>query len=117
MKGNQTLKFDRKLCVLEMLRPLVILTIRPNMVRNKDMEVFVDNSGAVNIYAKGYSSTCLYSYTVAMAINEVAKGLNCNIQLTKVARWSDAISKADVGTMHSLMPGLNDAPCWVPRTE
>ena len=121
--NSDGVKFDRKLCVLEMLGPLVILTIRPNMVRNKDMEVFVDNSGAVNIYAKGYSSTCVYSYTVAMAINEVAKGLNCNIQLTKVARCSDdftvvadAISKADFGTMNRLMPGLNDAPCWVPRT-
>ena len=56
-----------------MLGPLFIITIKPDMVRNKDLEVFVDNSGAVKIFAKGYSSGRVYSYTVAMAINDVAK--------------------------------------------
>ena len=82
-------KFDRKLCVLEMLGPLAVLTKKPNMLRNKDLEVFVDNSGAVSILAKGYSSTCLYLYTVAMAINEVAQALNVNILVTKIPRCSD----------------------------
>ena len=120
--NSDGVKFDRKLCVLEMLGPLAILTIRPNMIRNKDLEVFVDNSGAVSIFAKGYSSSCVYSYTVAMAIHEVAKGLNCNIVLTKVARCSDkftviadAISKADWKTLDNLMLGRNIDPCRVPR--
>ena len=121
--NSDGIKFDRKLCVLEMLGPLVILTIKPNMIRNKDLEVFVDNSGAVNIFAKGYSSGCVYSYTVAMAINEVAKALNCNIVLTKVGRCSDvntiiadAISKADWATLDRLMGNRNTDPCRVPRS-
>ena len=121
--NSDGVKFDRKLCVLEMLGPLVALTIKPNMIRNKDMEVFVDNSGAVNIFAKGYSSGCVYSYTVAMAINEVAEALNCNIVLTKVGRCSDvntviadAISKADWETLDRLMGDRNIDPCRVPRS-
>ena len=81
-------KFERKLCVLEMLGPLAVLTMKPNMLRNKDLEVFVDNSVAVSILAKGYSSTCLYSYTVAMAINEVAQALTNNILVTKIPRYT-----------------------------
>ena len=121
--NSDGVKFDRKLCVLEMLGPLAILTIRPNMVRNKDLEVFVDNSGAVNIFAKGYSSGCVYSYTVAMAINDVATALNCNIQLTKITRCSDtfsvvadAISKADFRTLDKLMETKDREPSRVPRT-
>ena len=121
--NSDGIKFDRKLCVLEMLGPLVIITIKPDMFRNKDLEVFVDNSGAVKIFAKGYSSGCVYSYTVAMAINDVAKALSCNIQLTKVLRCSDshtivadAISKADFDTLDRLMPDKNEDPCRVPRT-
>ena len=114
-------KFDRKMCVLEMLGPLAILTIRPNLIRNKDVEVFVDNSGAVSIIAKGYSSSCLYSYTVAMAINEVALALNCNVVVTKVPRCSDrntqiadAISKADWRKLDDLMWWRNIEPCRIP---
>ena len=120
--NSDGVKFDRKLCVLEMLGPLAVLIIRPNMVRNRDLEVFVDNSGAVNIYAKGYSSGCVYSYTVAMAINDIALALNCNIVVTKVTRCSDkftiiadAISKADWTTLDRLMEGRNTDPCRVPR--
>ena len=83
----------------------------------------MDNSGAVRIYAKGYSSGCVYSYTVAMAINEVARALNCNIVLTKVTRCSDvntviadAISKADWETLDRLMVNRNIDPCRVPRS-
>ena len=120
--NSDGVKFDRKLCVLEMLGPLAVLTIRPNMVRNRDMEVFVDNSGAVKIYAKGYSSGCVYSYTVAMAIHEVATALNCNVQLTKITRCSDtytvvadAISKADFVTLDRLMNDRDLEPSRVPR--
>ena len=119
--NSDGVKFDRKLCVLEMLGPLVVLTIRPNLIRNKDLEVFIDNSGAVSILAKGYSSTCMYSYTVAMAINEVAQALNCNILVTKIRRCSDvntiiadAISKADWGTFDTLMKERNIDPCRIP---
>ena len=115
------IKFDRKMCVLEMLGPLAILTIKPNRIRNKDVEVFVDNSGAVSILAKGYSSSCIYSYTVAMAINEVAEALNCNLVATKVPRCSDrntiiadAISKADWKTLDEFMWWRNIEPCRIP---
>ena len=88
-----------------------------------DFEIFVDNGGAVDIYKKGQSTACFYSYTVAKAIYDVARGLNCRVVLSKVHMYSDvgytaadALSKAGFGMFYSLMPGKNTEPSWVPRT-
>ena len=123
-KGNsEGVRFDRKLCVLEMLGPLAILVCAPNRVRNKHVEMFVDNQGAVSIYAKGYTTSCVYSYTVAMAINEVALALNCNVVLTKVRRCSnretiiaDHLSKAEFRKFYDLMPNRRLDPARIPAT-
>ena len=121
-KGNSDgVRFDRKLCVLEILGPLAILACAPNRVRNKHVEMFVDNQGAVSIYAKGYTTSCVYSYTVAMAINEVALALNCNVVLTKVRRCSnkeaviaDCLSKADFKQFYEMMPERRLNPARIP---
>ena len=114
-------RFDRKLSVLEMLGPLGILVSAPNKIRNKHLEVFVDNQGAVSIYAKGYSTSCVYCYTVAMAIYEVSKALNCNLVMTKVARCSsretiiaDLLSKAAFSDFYDLMPERKLSPARIP---
>ena len=121
-KGNAAgVKFDRKMSVLEMLGPLGIIVGAPNRVRNKHVEVFVDNQGAVSIYAKGYSTSCVYCYTVAMAIHDVAAALNCTIVLTKVPRCSDretiiadCLSKADFKQFYDLMPERKLEPARIP---
>ena len=74
--------------------------------RNKDLEVFVDNAGAVAIYKKGYSSSCLYSYTVALATNEVAKALNVMLL------WFSAMMRLKLGgKMRRPMPSSTNQ-CW-----
>ena len=81
----------------------------------------MDNQGAVSIYAKGYSTSCVYCYTVAMAIYEVSKALNCNLVMTKVARCSsketilaDYLSKAAFSEFYDLMPERKLSPARVP---
>ena len=77
----------------------------------------------MSIYAKGYTTSCVYSYTVAMAINEVALALNCNVVLTKVLRCSnreaiiaDHLSKAEFKKFYDLMPERRLNPARVPAT-
>ena len=59
-ENSDGVKFDRKICLLEILGPLAVLVAEPNRVRNKYLEVFIDNQGAVNIYAKGYTGEKQY---------------------------------------------------------
>ena len=121
-KGNADgVKFDRKLSVLEMLGPLGTLVSAPNRLRNKHVEAFVDNQGAVSIYNKGYTTSCVYCYTVAMAIHEVSEALNCNLVMTKVGRCSsketviaDCLSKADFKKFYELMPERKPSPARIP---
>ena len=54
-ENSDGIRFDRKMSVLEILGPLAILVAEPDRVRNKHVEVFVDNQGAVSTYAKEYS--------------------------------------------------------------
>ena len=44
-KNSDGIKFDRKMSVLEILGQLAILVAEPDSVRNKHVEVFVDNQG------------------------------------------------------------------------
>ena len=83
----------------------------------------MDNQGAVSIYAKGYSTSCVYCYTVAMAIYEVSKALNCNLVMTKVARCSsretiiaDLLSKAALSDFYDLMLERNLRPARIPAS-
>ena len=120
-ENSDGVRFDRKLCVLEMLGPLAVLIAEPDRVRNKHLEVFVDNQGAVSIYAKGYTTSCVYSYTVVLAIHEIAAALNCNLVVTKITRCSnveaviaDCLSKADFKKFYELMPNRKVSPARIP---
>ena len=120
-ENSDGIRFDRKMSVLEILGPLAILVAEPDRVRNKHVEVFVDNQGAVSIYAKGYSTSCVYCYTIVMAIHEVAVALNCNLVVTKITRCSnveaviaDALSKADFKRFYELMPNRKVNPGRIP---
>ena len=84
--NSDGVKFHRKMTVLEMIGPLAVIVAEPDRVRNKHVEVFVDNQGAVSIYAKGYTTSCVYTYTIVLAIHEVAAALNCNLVVTKIER-------------------------------
>ena len=120
-ENSEGVRFDRKMSVLEILGPLAVLIAEPDRVRNKHVEVFVDNQGAVSIYAKGYTTSCVYCYTVVLAIHEVAAALNCNLVMTKVTRCSnveaviaDCLSKADFKRFYELMPNRKLNPAKIP---
>ena len=60
--------------------------------------------------------------TVALAISEVAAGINCKLELVKIRRCStepaeaaDAISKADWNRFRRKMTRANARPARVPR--
>ena len=120
--NSDGVQFDRKLSVLEMLGPLALLVSAPDRVRNRHLEVHVDNQGAVSIYAKGYSTSCLYCYTLAVAIHEISMALNCHVVLSKIERCSntnaiiaDLLSKAAFKEFYELMPERETEPAWIPR--
>ena len=115
-------RFDRKMSVLELVGPLALLVSAPDRVRNKHLEVHVDNQGSVSIYAKGYSSSCPYCYTLAVAIFEISTALNCHVVLSKIRRCSnlgsviaDMLSKAAFKEFYDLMPERQTEPAWIPR--
>ena len=93
------------------------------MCRNTELVVYVDNKGACDIWRKGFSTSCFYSYSIAKALNDVSRGLNCRVHVTKIARCSDsgsiaadAISKADFKLFRAVMPDYNRAMCNIPVT-
>ena len=99
--NSDMIKFDRKMSVLELLGPLALVTCAPDRVRNKHLEIHVDNQGVVSIYAKGYSTSCLYCYTLAVAIFEISIAFSYHVTLSKIRRCSntgsviaDMLSKA-----------------------
>ena len=115
-------RFAHKLTTLEGFRALVGLAVIPNLARNGEIHILVDNSGFVAIYGKK-SSKCLYDYTIAKAIADIARGLSCTVRVLKTRRMSgtgeviaDALSKAEWSRAWPLMPLMNTAPEFIPRT-
>ena len=116
-------RLGRKLTFLEILGPLLVLATAPRLCKGRDIRVWIDNSGAVQIFKKGYSSTCSYSTCVAQAIHVLACGLACRVYVEKVTRCStpeaeaaDALSKADFRRFLACWSGpLPDAGC-VPQS-
>ena len=94
----------------------------PDMCRNTELVTYVDNQGSCDIWKKGFSTSCLYSYTIVNALNEEARGLNCRVHVQKITRCSDtwalaadALSKADFKLFWNLMPDHNTSMEKVPK--
>ena len=82
---------------------------------------FKNNSCFVGTYCK-IRSRCDYAYTLAKAINDVALGLGCKVNVTKTRRCSgtgeeaaDALSKGDWERAWDNMPQKDVDPKYVPR--
>ena len=109
--NSEGVRFARKLSCLELVAVLALVSLCSPKIANREVEVFVDNSGSVDIYKKGGSTACLYSYTVAKAISDISRGINARICLSKVTRCSDkgswaadALSKAEFKLFKELVP-------------
>ena len=55
----------------------------------RTLEVFIDNSGAVFAFAKGYSRRCHYLNTIIMATLTMSQAMGVNVIVTDVPRRSD----------------------------
>ena len=94
-------KLGRKLSALELVGPLVTVAAGFDLCRGRPVRVWVDNSGSVRIWAKGYSSSCDLCTTVVKAIAAVAAAAGCRLEVEKITRRStpgavmaDELSKA-----------------------
>ena len=118
-------KLSQKMSALELVGPLICLASRPDVVRNSAVRIFVDNSGSVRIWEKGYSNRCSLCTSLVSAIGTVAAALGCQVAIDKVARCSspgsllaDALSKAAFVKFHDIASvnawPLAVEPGWVP---
>ena len=97
--------------------------IAPDLIRNKALEVYIDNQGTVDIFKKGYSCQDQYSYTLVKALFDVCQGLNAQVTITKIRRCStdmaivaDHLSKANIREARRIVPTMTSAPEETPRT-
>ena len=110
-----------KMSMLEELGVLTALCMLNQHACNKTLEVYVDNSGAVFAYKKGYSGRCRFLNTVIAAVYTVSQSLGVNVVVTDVPRWSDTgscvaddLSKANVSTLRGFMTSSN-RPLLIPN--
>ena len=110
-------KLSNKMYVLELLGPLVGLCGASGIVKCKQVVCWVDNSGSVAIYDKGWFTSCMLCTTLVLAISQVAAALQCQLEVRKITRCStiqaeaaDALSKAAFRTFRHLMPKSTPAP-------
>ena len=121
--NTKGVKFSRKLTCLELVGPLVMVAANPDTVRNNQLVIYVDNQGSCDIYRKGFSTSCIYSYAIEKATWEVSQALNCRLHVQKIRRCSDpgsiaadALSKAEFKTFYKYRPGMKVDPARVPTS-
>lgn len=115
VRGPDGRRYSRKLSALELVGPLVCIAAGFEACRGKPVRVWVDNSGAIDIYRKGYSTTCDLCSTLVRAMVVVAAGIRCQLTVDKITRCSDTgsrladlLSKGRCQTFRKLAP-----PSWV----
>ena len=81
-------RISRKLSALELVGPLVCVAAGALLCRGQPVRVWVDNSGSISIFRKGYSSSCALSSTLARAMTVVAAGIGCRLTVDKITRCS-----------------------------
>ena len=115
-------RLDRKLSALELVGQLIGICAGSELLRNTTAVGKVDNAGSVEIYEKGYSTSCSLSNILVKTIHQVTVGLNISYFMEKVTRCTtngaiaaDAISKADWCRLRKHMPEHTERPAEVPQ--
>jgi len=95
-------KLSKKLSALELVGPLACLASGASWCQGRQLRFWVDNSGSVRIWQKGYSSSCGLCTTLVKAMSTVAAALGTRLDICKIRRCSntgakmaDALSKAE----------------------
>lgn len=116
-------KLSRKMSAWELLGPLLMLCSMPDRLFGKQLIVWVDNSGSVRIYQKGYSTKCNLCCTMITAIHDVASALGCEVDIRKIRRCSDEgsvaadhLSKAKFGKFFQTVPDAFYRPEPIPQS-
>jgi len=98
----EEVKVGRKLAALELIGPLAAVVASRKVAKGRAMRIWVDNSGSVAIWKKGYSTSCPLSSALVTAIAACAAAWNIKVEIEKITRCScpeaemaDALSKAD----------------------
>jgi hypothetical protein len=115
-------KVSRKMSALELIAPLAVLAAAAGELTGKQIVFHVDNSGACNIWRRGYSTSCKLSTTIVRAMADIAAAVACHVHVEKVARCSDQgsvmadlISKGELLAFRRLAgPEWTCAPAPVP---
>ena len=119
-----TKKVSRKLSALELIGPLIVLTAGAKWCSNANVRIWVDNSGSVGIWKKGYSTRCPLCTTLVSAIGRVAAAIGCSVTIDKITRCSDTgavladeLSKGRFTTFKAKLPLdwlIDPEPGWIP---
>ena len=102
----------KKLSFLEIMGALLVVCSAPDVCFNRPVKVWIDNIGAVQIWKKGYSSTCELSTCIVRATALIASRLKCRLDIRKITRCSnveadqaDALSKGEFTRFARLWKG------------
>ena len=117
-------RLSRKLSALELVGPLICLSAGRKYCRRWPVRIWVDNSGSVGIWKKGYSTRCALCTTLVNAIGRVAAAIGCTVTIDKITRCSDdgsiladLLSKGKVREFHDTTPrswAMDADPAWIP---
>jgi len=95
-------KVGRKLAALELIGPLAAIIAGRHAAKGRAMRIWVDNSGSVAIWKKGYSTSCALSSCLVTTMAACAAAWGMRIEVEKITRCScpkaemaDALSKAE----------------------
>jgi hypothetical protein len=89
MRAADGKQLRKKLSALELVGPLICIAAGAAMCRGRPVRIWVDNSGSVAIWRKGYSSSCALCTTLVAAIGRLAAALGAVVSIEKITRRSD----------------------------
>ena len=114
-------RLSNKMSAWELVGPLLTVSCTGNTLSGKQVEVFVDNDGSVQIWNKGWTTKCDLCNTLILAIHQVSTGLNIELFISGISRCSskeseacDALSKCEMKRFLSNMPEADITPKTVP---
>jgi len=117
-------RLSRKLSALELVGPLICISADQNTCYNKPIRIWVDNSGSVAVWRKGYSTRCRLCTTLVSAIGRIAAATGCRVTIDKIKRCSndgsilaDELSKGRFAAFKRKLPNdweVSLDPAWIP---
>jgi hypothetical protein len=126
MRTAEGRQLSKKLSALELVGPLICVASGAALCRGRPVRIWVDNSGSVAIWRKGYSSTCPLCTTLVNAISRVAAALGASVAIDKITRCSetgatiaDELSKGRLYRVKSRLPQgweMPGDPAWIPAS-